>query len=370
MAHTSHNRFVQEISDSLLGSLPAPDISTDANTGLPSWFDVTGLATATMGAACAEIAALSPEQSLSSIHLDPLHASLWFGLSLRPEGWELPPTWNAIAGIYETSDGWIRLHTNAPHHRRAALSVLECEETRPAVTKAVAAWNATQLETAVVAAGGAAAEMRTLDDWQSHPQGKAVSSEPLIAWNVREGDIRPLPANASALPLTGLKVLDCTRVLAGPSCTRFLAGYGANVLRIDPPDWVEGVVPEVSLGKRLATLDLKTADGRDTFVRLLGEADVFVHGYRPGALDRLGLSANERRAINPNLIEATLNAYGWTGPWSSRRGFDSLLQMSSGIADLGMMRSGSGKPTPLPAPALDYGAGFLMAASVVRALGA
>ena len=155
----------------------------------------------------------------------------------------------------------------------------------------------------------------------------------------------------------------------GPVATRFLAGFGAEVLRIDPPSWDEpAVVPEVVLGKRCARLDLRTPDGRARFLGLLREADVLVHGYRPDALARLGLGVETRREARPGLIDVSLDAYGWTGQWCGRRGFDSLVQMSSGIADEGMRRFGKDRPTPLPVQALDHATGYLMAAAVVRGL--
>ena len=155
-------------------------------------------------------------------------------------------------------------------------------------------------------------------------------------------------------------------MLAGPVATRFLAGYGAEVLRIDPPGWDEpGVVPEVSIGKRCARLDLRLAGDQETFRALLSKADVFLHGYRPGALDGLGLDTATRRGLSPGLIDVCLDAYGWTGPWAMRRGFDSLVQMSAGIADAGMRRRGSEKPAPLPVQALDHATGYLMAAAAV-----
>jgi crotonobetainyl-CoA:carnitine CoA-transferase CaiB-like acyl-CoA transferase len=170
-------------------------------------------------------------------------------------------------------------------------------------------------------------------------------------------------------PLRGVRVLDLTRILAGPIATRFLAGFGAEVLRIDPPDWDEpGVLPEVTLGKRCATLDLRDPGQRLTLERLLGEADVLVHGYRPGALDRLGFGAERRQQIRPGLVDVSLNAYGWSGPWRARRGFDSLVQMSSGIADAGMRRQHADRPTPLPVQALDHATGYLLAAAVIHGL--
>ena len=157
--------------------------------------------------------------------------------------------------------------------------------------------------------------------------------------------------------------------MAGPVATRTLAGFGAQVLRIDPPGWHEAnVVPDITLGKRCSFLDLNTPVNRRTFETLISEADVLVHGYRPGALDQLGYDKNTRCRLNANLIEVCLDAYGWSGPWALRRGFDSLVQMSSGIAHQGMQWCKTEKPTPLPVQALDHGTGYLMAAAVLRLL--
>ena len=158
-------------------------------------------------------------------------------------------------------------------------------------------------------------------------------------------------------------------MLAGPVATRFLAAYGAEVLRIDQPDWDEpGVVPEVTVGKRCAELDLEKPADREHFEALLADADVLVHGYRPSALSGLGYDQRALRAIRPDLIDVALCAYGWSGPWSDRRGFDSLVQMSCGIAEAGQRWAGAERPTPLPVQALDHATGYLMAAAVVRGL--
>ncbi len=164
-------------------------------------------------------------------------------------------------------------------------------------------------------------------------------------------------------------MLDLTRVLAGPAATRFLAGFGADVLRIDPPFWDESsLAPEMTLGKRCFHLDLRRTEGRETLARLIAGADVVVHGYRPGALGGLGLDGPARRALNPTLVDVSLDAYGWTGPWRTRRGFDSLVQMSAGIAEAGMRRLGRDRPTPLPVQALDHATGYIMAAAALRGL--
>jgi len=338
---------------------------------LPSYFAVTDLAAASVGAAALAVRQLMLAQggAHARVLIDRRLASMWFGWSIHPVGWERPPLWDAVAGDYATADGWIRLHTNAPHHRDAALSALGCAPERAAVTQAVAAWRGLDLEEAVVAKGGCAALMRSMEAWRAHPQGQSVAGESLIAF-ADAGRAAPRPwAWIGGRPLAGLKVLDLTRVLAGPVATRFLAGYGADVLRIDPPHWNEpGAIPEVTLGKRCARLDLTRPDDRATFESLLAQADVLVHGYRPDALERLGYGEQVRLQLNPALIDVALNAYGWSGPLSGRRGFDSLVQMSSGIAHHGMLQQGADKPVPLPVQALDHATGYLAAAAVVRAL--
>jgi crotonobetainyl-CoA:carnitine CoA-transferase CaiB-like acyl-CoA transferase len=166
-----------------------------------------------------------------------------------------------------------------------------------------------------------------------------------------------------------MRVLDLTRILAGPVATRFLAGFGADVLRIDPPGWNEpALVPEVTLGKRLARLDLHQPEGRQQLADLLSACDVLVHGYRADALSRLGFGAEERERLRPGLVDVSLNAYGWTGPWRNRRGFDSLVQMSCGIAAFGAAAAGTDAPVPLPVQALDHATGYLIAAAIGRAL--
>jgi len=333
----------------------------------PSAFSVSDLAVASIGAACAELAVLSGRDT--PVEINRRLASLWFSLTVQPQGWDLPPVWDDLAGVYRTSDGFIRLHTNAPHHKAAAMRALGGASDRASVEAAVLKRSAPELETAIVAQNGCAAQFMSLADWRDHPQGQATGAEPLIAWIghlAAETQWSPGPVNR---PLEGLKVLDLTRVLAGPICTRTLAGFGAEVLRIDPPGWGEALVEtEVTPGKRLATLDLKTTQGRDAFLALLKDADVFVHGYRKDALEALGLGEDLRRAVNPGLIDVALNAYGWTGPWSSRRGFDSLVQMSSGIAHQGMVWKNSDDPVPLPVQALDFATGYFMAAAALRAL--
>lgn len=355
-----------------------PDHANVVGEGeLPSVHAVTDLAVASIGAAALAMASLMARRHdrVPAVQVDRVLASRWFSRSLQPIGWSLPPTWDAIAGDYETHDGWIRLHTNAPHHRAAALRALGLQDTdagmrRESVAAAIRQTNAVDLETEVVHQGGCAAAMRSAEAWARHPQGLAVGAEPLLAISdLDTGAARADWLLDPAKPLRGIRVLDLTRILAGPVATRFLAGYGAHVLRIDPLDWDEpAVAPEVTLGKQRARLDLRSPDGLARFEVLLAQADVLVHGYRSDALENLGLGEQRRRDLNPGLVDVSLDAYGWTGDWKARRGFDSLVQMSTGIAEAGMRIQGRAMPTPLPVQALDQATGYLLAAAVLRGL--
>jgi len=349
-----------------LGRAPAVTVTGPAT--LTSSYPVSDLAAASVATAADALldllAALGwpvPPAQVSR----PL-ADAWFGLAVTGVGWSPSPAWDVVAGDYLGTDGWVRLHTNAAHHRRAALRVLGVEADRAAVVAAVAGWPVEELQEAVVAAGGCAAALRAPAEWAAHPQGRAVAAEPLVA--VTTTPAAPVSAGwtpSPARPLAGLRVLDLTRVLAGPAATRLLAGLGAAVLRIDPPWWSEPALePEMTLGKRAARLDARTPDGLARLRELLAGADVLVHGYRGGALAGLGLAPADRDALRPGLVDVSLTAWGATGPWAGRRGFDSLVQMASGIAAVGA----GGRPSPLPVQALDHATGYLMAATVLGGL--
>jgi crotonobetainyl-CoA:carnitine CoA-transferase CaiB-like acyl-CoA transferase len=352
-------------------TLDALTLTGDARV-LPSVFDVTGFATACVGVAglaAAELHAVRNGTDVDPVTVDAREASAAFTCEalFAPQGWERIGAWDAIAGDYRAADGWIRLHTNYANHRRAALRALDLDGAdRDAVASAVAAWKTDDLEERVVELGGAAAAMHTLDTWSRHAHGSVVAAQEPVSITTRAPVAEGAPLAPCGRPLDGIKVLDLTRVIAGPFGTRFLAAWGADVLRIDPPGFEEvpGIVPESTAGKRCAFLDLASDDGRARFDELLHDADVVVHGFRPGALGALGLDAMHLRRRNPRLVVSEHDAYGWTGPWAHRRGFDSLVQMSCGIA----AARGDDRPRPLPCQALDHGTGFLLAAAVCRAL--
>ncbi|WP_237479464.1 CoA transferase [Lichenibacterium dinghuense] len=356
-----------------LGGAPdAHDALSFAGEGaFASAFAVDGLAAGSVAAAGLALADLLSASGAArpSVAVDRRLAALWFGTSILPDGWALPPARHPTMRDYRARDGWIKLHTVAPAHRAAAARVLGAPPEPEAFAAAVAGWSAEALERAVVEAGGCAAAMRSEAAWLQHPQGRAVAAEPLVALD--EADPGPAPAWAvpAARPLAGVRVLDLTRVLAGPVATRLLAGWGAEVLRIDPPGWEEdGLAPDVTLGKSCARLDLREGRDRATFEALLARADVLLNGYRPGAMDALGYGVENCRRLSPGLVDVRLDAWGWTGPWAGRRGFDSLVQMASGINEAGARAAGRDAPLPLPVQALDHATGYLAAAAALRGL--
>jgi crotonobetainyl-CoA:carnitine CoA-transferase CaiB-like acyl-CoA transferase len=279
-----------------------------------------------------------------------------------------PVNFAPLSRFWRTADGWIRTHANYPHHRARLLRALGVPEDPAAVEAALAERSALDVEDAVYAAGGLAVALRSPEEWAGHPQAAEVAKRPLVERGrldtARVRAFEPVDT-PPLLPAAGLRVLDLTRVLAGPVATRTLALLGADVLRLDAPQLPE--LPDqhadTGFGKRSATLDL-TAD-RQTFEELLAAADVVVTGYRPGALDRFGLSPEALAERRPGVVVAQLSAWGGYGPWRERRGFDSLVQAATGIA---VLEGSPDRPGALPAQALDHGTGYLLAAAVLRAL--
>ncbi|MDI9221724.1 CoA transferase [Pantoea sp. EA-12] len=357
----------QQFWQGLRGEDPRPALSFLQPDTFQSAFAVSELAATSIGLASQALSDLLGQSTPVSVNVR--LASRWFLHSLTPLNRPPAALWDPFAGDYATADGWIRLHTNAPHHRAAMEQVLGQHPDRAALSQVVATWQTEALEHAVVMAGGCAAQMRSEQQWQQHPQGMAVNSEPLIAQQATGEAPTPGWRLPTARPLLGVRVLDLTRIIAGPVCTRFLASLGAQVLRIDPYGWEEPTLEEeITCGKRCARLDLKSKAGREQLRDLIRHADVMVHGYRADALEKLGLDADTRRSLAPGLVDVSLTAWGWSGPWRNRRGFDSLVQMGCGIAERGMIWSGSAKPHPLPVQALDHATGYMMAAAVLEGL--
>jgi len=277
--------------------------------------------------------------------------------------------WAELSGFWPTADGWVRTHANYPHHRARLLEALALPDgtTADELLLHLHSRYAQEVEDLIAERGGVAVVVRTEDEWRAHPQARAVAESALVGVErVGDAPARQLSTTEMDAPAAGIRVLDLTRVIAGPVATRTLALWGADVLRLDGPAHPEITAQhlDTGAGKRSAILDLD-AD-RDAFEALLADADVVVTGYRPGALDRFGLSPEALAERRPGLVVARLSAWGTTGPFADRRGFDSIVQAASGIGWLESVDAT--KPGALPAQALDHSAGYLLAAAVTTAL--
>ncbi|MFM9938852.1 MAG: CoA transferase [Hyphomicrobiaceae bacterium] len=279
--------------------------------------------------------------------------------------------WDKVAGVYQTGDGrYVRLHTNFPHHRAGMLALLGADYDRASVTAKLQHWQGEAFETAAAERGLVATMTRTPAEWAAHGQGQAVASLPLFEV-IRIGDAPPRVAKPGQRPLDGVRVLDLTRVIAGPVCGRTLAAHGADVLQVASAKlpFAPQLVIDTGRGKRATFIELNEAAGRDTLRRLARDADIFVQGYRPGSIASHGFAPEQVAEISPGIVCVSLSAYGHQGPWSGRRGFDSLVQNANGLNIAEALAAGQMQgPKELPAQALDHGSGYLMAAGALMAL--
>ena len=273
-----------------------------------------------------------------------------------------------LSRFWRCADGWVRTHANYPWHEAALRQALGTDGDAETVGSVIGSMEGEVVEEAVFEAGGVAAAVRSVDDWCGHPQGRALASEPLVGHEAI-GGAPPRTGSPGSLPLSGVRVLDLTRVIAGPVCTRYLGALGADVLRVDPPhrpDLARGAFADTLMAKRSAVLDLSDRHGASVLRELAAGADVVVCGYRPGSLDRFGLDAETLAARHPGLVVVYLAAWGHRGPWSGRRGFDSVVQAPTGIA---LSESDDGTtPGALPCQLLDHGTGYLAAAAAIDGL--
>lgn len=279
--------------------------------------------------------------------------------------------WDDWSGHFTTADGHVQFHTNFAHHRRAIGAVLELEldASRDDVAAATAEWAGDDLDSAVTEAGGISAVLRSLDEWSMHEH----AGEQQNVVGVESFDTarrRWTGSMDSRRPLGGLRVVDCTRIIAGPVAARVLASLGADVLRIGAGHLpvVDAALPDTTLGKRFGHLDLRDAEARRRFADLIATADVIIDGYRPGALASHEFGRDEIRSFNPSIVHVDLSAFGMTGPWAGRRGFDSITQTATGIVDAETQVFGAASPRPLPCQFLDHGAGHLLALGTIAAL--
>jgi crotonobetainyl-CoA:carnitine CoA-transferase CaiB-like acyl-CoA transferase len=336
---------------------------------LPSSFAVATAAQASIAAAAlaaSEIGRWRNGQA-HAVAVDALDAALECTGHFSVDG-RVPDKWDKLSGLYRCRDGHVRIHANFAHHRDGALRLLGLapgpETARSAVEAAVLGHDAEALEDAAAHAGLVISAARSTAQWQAHPQGQAVATLPL--WTCeRMGDAAPRASPAladDAAPLSGLRLLDLTRILAGPTCGRALAAYGADVMLVNSPKLpnIESIA-DTSRGKLSCHADLTASDGRDALQALLDSADVLVQGYRPGGLDAQGFGPAQAARLRPGIVYVSLSAYGHVGPWAGRRGFDSLVQTATGFNDDERLAAGGGPPRAMPVQILDYATGFLMA---------
>ena len=299
-------------------------------------------------------------------------ASMRSSRYMTKDGKSIAAERHTLMGVYPAKNGrWSYLHCNFPNHRDAALSVLGVEEDAKAVRQAVSRWDALELEEAIITARGAGGMVRSMDEWAQHPQSAAVASLPLIEIE-KIGDSPPVPLPEGSRPLSGVRVLDMTRVLAGPTCARTLAEHGADVLKITGPHLpsIGSQEFDTGHGKLSAHLDLREEKDLETLRELIRQADVFSQGYRPGTLAGRGLAPKDLAGLRPGIVYVSLSAFGRVGPWASRRGFDTVVQTVSGVtARQGELFPGA-EPGPqfYPVSAIDYLTGYLMAFGTLLAL--
>ena len=360
---------------------PADQAATVAFSGgtdpvLPTPFRVGTAGAASLaatGLAAAELWQMrTGRRQQVAVDLRQAAASLRSGHYMQLGDGQVSAARNSIMGVYPSKDGrWSYLHCNFPNHRAAALAVLGVAEDRAAVARAVATWNAAELEEAIIAANGAGGMARTRAEWAAHPQAAAIAALKLIEI-VRIGDSPPEALPPGDRPLSGIRVLDLTRVLAGPTGARTLAEHGADVLKITAAHLPNLGYQEFDTGhgKLSAQLDLRQPGELDILRGLVRQADVFSQGYRPGTLGGRGLSPEELAAIRPGLVYVSLSAFGHTGPWASRRGFDTVVQTVSGISTRQAEIVPGKTPGPqfYPVSAIDYCTGYLMAFGAMAAL--
>lgn len=352
------------------------EITGGADPVLPTPFrigETSAAALAATGLAVADLWELRTGRKQDvAVDLRQATASLRSGHYLKMEKSEVSHERNPVMGMYPAKNGrWSYIHANFPNHRAAALKVLGVPEEKAAVRAAVAQWDALELEEAIIAAGGAGGMVRSMDEWAKHPQAAAIASLPLFEI-VRIGDAPAEKLPDGDRPLSGIRVLDLTRVLAGPTCARTLAEHGADVLKITGAHLPNIGYQEFDTGhgKLSAHLDLRQPKDLETLKGLVREADVFSQGYRPGTLGNRGLSPEELIKLRPGLVYVSLCAFSHLGPWASRRGFDTVVQNVSGITTRQGELFPGAEPGPqfYPVSAIDYLTGYLMAFGAMAAL--
>lgn len=271
-------------------------------------------------------------------------------------------------GVFPCRHGrHIHLHSSFTHGEPILAELgLRLDAAPARIAEATANRDAFELEDALAAKGFCAAVCRSEAEWLAHPQGTLLSTLPVIGIRqIGEAPAQPFPAGPR--PLSGIRALDLTRVLAAPTCTRTLAEHGADVLHIASPN-----LPTIDLfemdtghGKRQAWLDLDNQRESDTLRELVRGADVFSQGFQVGSLDRRGFGPEEVSALRPGIVYVSENAFGHQGPWAARPGWEQLAQATTGVC---VVNGGEGPPVIARAAMNDYTTGYFGALGAMMAL--
>lgn len=328
--------------------------------------DVEGLALGSTRVAATALRSLTGR--IFDLRSERVAASFASFENLRING-RKPQGFAPMSGFHRTVDGWIRLHANYPHHAKILRESLQVSQNQD-VLREVASREAHELEARINSAGGVAAAVRSHAAWQATLMGKAAARGPWLEFNAaQEQEDTPVarwhkPQDRSDAPLRGLRVLDFTRVVAGPSASRLLGALGADVLRVDPPQSPELIDHHIDTGfcKRSIELNLNASTDHRKMTGLLEQGDVVLLGYRPGALEKFGLTPQNITHRWPHLKVVSFSAWGWEGPWANKRGFDSIVQAAAGISD--SYRHDDKSPGSLPVQALDHATGMGIVAAV------
>ncbi|NYT63745.1 CoA transferase [Alcaligenaceae bacterium] len=250
------------------------------------------------------------------------------------------------------------------------LDVLGCDDTTDAISAAVANWDANELEDAVASAGACGGTVRTKQEWLAHPHGSYLADRPVVELT-RVGPAKAESFHLGERPLSGVRVLDLTRIIAGPVSSRGLAEHGADVLMVTAQHLLQAPehVRDTSQGKRSCFLDLKSAEGASRFAELVREADVIVSSYRPGALDSLGFGMEELARLRPGIIQVSVSCYGSGGPFAQRRGWEQIAQAVTGICQTQSAAVGADQPKIVSPLICDFTTGYLATYGALLALG-
>ncbi|MFK7944421.1 MAG: CoA transferase [Paracoccaceae bacterium] len=363
------HRIGQTLTDML--SVPGADWDrvqiTETPTGLATRMPIADMATAAQGLVghCADAVWQARGGAVQQVTVDRWTASLSMTASayLTVDG-KKATSWDPLTGYHRTADGWVYTHCQFAHLRDGLLTEFGLPNDPETVKAAFAQLQAQEIEDRAAAAGVCAIRRRSRSEWDAHPHAAELQSVQVLQL-ARHGDVPARPLGQGGSPLEGVRVLDLSRVIAGPMIGRTLAEHGAEVLRIAGPHLpsFDSLVINTGFGKRSAFVDLRTPHDVDTLRDLIRDADVLIDGYRPGALAARGLSFSELRALNPSIVYVTLSAFGETGPWGGRRGYDTYVQAATGLS-----AEGADGPTRLPCQPLDYLGGYLGASAAMAAL--